>query len=63
MFIPDFSYAGYKNGEQKLPVAQGVIIDVAKFGAVADDRKDDSAAIQRAFDAANKIEQPVIIRV
>ena len=62
LFIPDFSYAGYQNGEQKLPVAEGVVIDVAKFGAIANDRQDDSAAIQRAFDAANKIEQPVIIR-
>ena len=62
MFIPDFSYAGYQNGEQRLPVAEGVVIDVAKFGALANDGQDDSAAIQRAFDAANKIEQPVIIR-
>jgi hypothetical protein len=62
MFIPDFSYAGYQNGERKLPVAEGVVIDVAKFGAVANDRHDDSAAIQRAFDAANMIEHPVIIR-
>ena len=61
-FIPDFSYAGYQNGEQRLPVAEGVVIDVAKFGALANDGQDDSAAIQRAFDAANKIEQPVIIR-
>lgn len=62
MFIPDFSYAGYQNGEQRLPVAEGVVIDVTKFGAIANDGQDDSAAIQRAFDAANKIEQPVIIR-
>ena len=62
MSIPDFSYAGYQNGEQRLPVAEGVVIDVAKFGALANDGQDDSAAIQRAFDAANKIEQPVIIR-
>lgn len=62
VFIPDFSYAGYKNGLQKLPVANGLIIDVAKFGATPNDNRDDSAAIQRAFDAANKIEKPVIIR-
>ena len=62
VFIPDFSYAGYKNGLQELSLAKGVIIDVARFGAIPDDNQDDSAAIQRAFDAANKIKKPVIIR-
>lgn len=62
VFIPDFSYAGYKNGLQELTVAKGIIIDVAKFGATPNDNQDDSVAIQRAFDAANKIEEPVIIR-
>jgi hypothetical protein len=62
IFVPDFSYAGYKNGLQELPVAKGVILDVAKFGATPNDSRDDTAAIQRAFDAANEIKKPVIIR-
>ena len=62
VFVPDFSYAGYQNGLTELPEADGIIIDVAKFGAKADDGKDDSAAVQRAFDAADKIAEPVIIR-
>ena len=62
VFVPDFSYAGYQNGLTELPEADGIIIDVAKFGAEADDGKDDSAAVQRAFDAADKIAEPVIIR-
>ena len=62
VFVPDFSYAGYQNGLTELPEADGIIIDVAKFGAKANDGKDDSAAIQRAFAAADKIAEPVIIR-
>ena len=62
MFVPDFSYAGYQNGLTVLPEADGTIIDVAKFGAKPDDGKDDSAAVQRAFSAANKIAGPVVIR-
>ena len=62
IFVPDFSYAGYKNGLQELPVAKGVILDVAKFGATPNDSRDDTVAIQRAFDAANEIKKPVIIR-
>ncbi len=62
VFIPDFSYAGYKNGLQELSSAKGVIIDVATFGAIPNDNQDDSTAIQGAFDAANKIKKPVIIR-
>ena len=61
-FVPDFSYAGYQNGLTALPEADGIIIDVVKFGAQPNDGKDDSAAVQRAIDAANKIEEPVIIR-
>jgi hypothetical protein len=61
-FVPDFSYAGYQNGLTALPEADGIIIDVGKFGAQPNDGKDDSAAVQRAIDAANKIEEPVVIR-
>ena len=62
VFVPDFSYAGYQNGLTVLPEAEGFIVDVAKFGAKPDDGKDDSAAVQRAFGAANKIAGPVVIR-
>lgn len=61
-FIPDFSYAGYKNGLSEVPPATGVVLNVADFGAKANDALDDSVAIQRAFDAANEVIGPVIIR-
>ena len=61
-FIPDFSYAGYKNGLSEVPPATGVVLNVADFGAQANDALDDSIAIQRAFDAANEVIGPVIVR-
>ncbi|MDG1654501.1 MAG: glycosyl hydrolase family 28-related protein, partial [Luminiphilus sp.] len=60
--VPDFSYAGYQNGLGELPKATGTIIEVADFGALPDDAVDDSAAIQRAIDAANAVAGPVIVR-
>ena len=46
----------------ELPKATGTIIEVADFGALPDDAVDDSAAIQRAIDAANAVAGPVIVR-
>jgi hypothetical protein len=60
--IPDFSYAGYQNGFGGVPQAMGTVIEVADYGAVADDGVDDSAGIQRAIDAANDVSGPVIVR-
>lgn len=60
--IPDFSYAGYQNGLNELPKAEGVIINVADFGALPNDAIDDSVAIQRAIDEAHSRPEPVIVR-
>ena len=60
--IPDFSYAGYQNGLGGVPQAMGTVIEVADYGALADDGVDDSAGIQRAIDAANDVSGPVIVR-
>lgn len=50
--LPDFSYAGYHRGERAIPHIEGPVFDVTRYGAVADDEKDDQEAIQRALDAA-----------
>ncbi|MDP0502005.1 MAG: glycosyl hydrolase family 28-related protein [Verrucomicrobiota bacterium JB022] len=51
--LPDFSRAGYHQGEQALPeVPTGA--NVRDFGAVGDGKADDSAAIQAAIDATSK---------
>ncbi|MFH1497099.1 MAG: glycosyl hydrolase family 28-related protein [Verrucomicrobiota bacterium] len=46
--LPDFSYAGYRNGEQKIP-DYPVTANVTAFGAKGDDDVDDTAAFQAAL--------------
>lgn len=53
--LPDFSWAGYQNGEKHVPKIDGYkIFDVTKFGAVPNDDISDKAAIEKAIAAANK---------
>jgi hypothetical protein len=52
LFLPDFSYAGYRNGEAE-PGATGATLDVvAQYGADPTGSKDSTAAIQGAIAAA-----------
>lgn len=52
--LPDFSYAGYHNGEKEIPKSEDYkIFDVTKYGAIPNDTISDKAAIQRAINAAN----------
>ncbi|MEO5628950.1 MAG: glycosyl hydrolase family 28-related protein [Thermomonas sp.] len=60
--LPDFSYAGYGFGEVALPKSSGTVIDVTRFGAVADDGRDDSAAVLAALAKANEVKGPVVLR-
>lgn len=61
-FLPDFSYAGYRNGSESLPSSSGKVFWVDKFGAVANDDADDTKAIIAAIAAANDTIGPVIVR-
>ncbi|MDJ0751621.1 MAG: glycosyl hydrolase family 28-related protein [Woeseiaceae bacterium] len=61
-FLPDFSYAGYRNGAEELPVASGEVVMVDQFGAVADDQADDTQAVKAAIAKANETNGPVIVR-
>lgn len=61
-YLPDFSYAGYANGNRAIPGASGSVIDVDDFGAVADDGKDDTKATLAAIAHANSVTGPVIVR-
>ncbi len=61
-FLPDFSYAGYRNGIDQLPTASGKVINVDDFGAKANDEADDTKAVISAIDAANDTSGPVIVR-
>ena len=50
--LPDFSYAGYRNGERAIPDYPPVI-NVAAYGARGDDDVDDTEAFQKALAAAD----------
>ena len=65
IYLPDFSYAGYRWGEQPIPDAfpGHTVLDAADFGAVPDDREDDTAALQAAFAAAHDVDGPVLVRL
>lgn len=48
--LPDFSFAGYRSGEQPIP-ALPVAARVTDFGAIPDDEGDDTAAFHAAMQA------------
>ena len=52
--LPDFSYAGYAYGEKQVQTVEGPVFNVTDFGAIPNDGKDDSKAIQMTVDAAGK---------
>ena len=61
-YLPDFSYAGYANGNHAVPKATGTVIAVDDFGAVPDDSKDDTKAVLAALSDAHRVSGPVIVR-
>ncbi len=61
-YLPDFSFAGYRNGLSPLPSATGELIHVDEFGASADDDIDDTTAVQAAIRHAGTLDGPVVIR-
>jgi hypothetical protein len=61
-YLPDFSYAGYRNGASEIPAAEGTVVNVDDFGAIADDGKDDSKAILDALSHAHSLTGPVVVR-
>ncbi|MEO9022849.1 MAG: DUF4955 domain-containing protein [Ginsengibacter sp.] len=55
LILPDFSYAGYHNGDKEIPKSEDYkIFDVTQYGALPNDTISDKAAIQKAIKAANK---------
>ena len=61
-FLPDFSYAGYRNGMAQLPTPSGTVIRVDDFGATANDESDDTKAVLVALEKAHDTKGPVIVR-
>lgn len=60
--LPDFSYAGYGFGLEEIPHISNTI-DVADYGAIPDDGKDDSVALKAAIAAAADMDGPVRIQL
>lgn len=50
--IQDFSYAGYRRGEEPIPDISGPVFDVTTYGADPGGTGDSTVAIQNAIDAA-----------
>ena len=61
-YLPDYSYAGYGFGVEELPRVERSV-DVADYGAVPDDGKDDSAALKAAIAAAAEMGGPVRVQL
>lgn len=61
-YLPDFSYAGYGDGIAPIPQVD-TVINVADYGAIPDDAKDDSKALKAALEAAHKVDGPVRIQL
>ncbi len=60
--LPDFSYAGFGYGTEDIPHIENTI-DVADFGAIPDDGKDDSKALLAALKAAHEGAGPVRVQL
>ena len=50
--LPDFSFAGYRHGQEPVPTVAWPVFDVTHYGAAPDDGLSDKAAIQAAIAAA-----------
>lgn len=61
-YLPDFSYAGYNHGVGKIPVSDGKVIDVTKYGVTPDDNIDDSEGLLKALKSAHSERGPVIVK-
>ncbi|GGA84267.1 hypothetical protein GCM10011369_27870 [Neiella marina] len=62
-YLPDFSYAGYRWGEQQPRLTGATIVDVTEFGVVASDEQDDSVAMLAALEHAHEVSGPVIVQL
>lgn len=61
-YLPDYSYAGYRNGLAPIEPNYGKVFSVKKYGAEPDDDIDDTKAVQRAIEVAKKHDGPATLR-
>lgn len=61
-YLPDYSYAGYKNGEKTIP-EDGIVYLATDYGVIANDGKDDSKALINAISKLNDVDDQVILQL
>ncbi|SHI32136.1 hypothetical protein [Algibacter luteus] len=62
-YFPDFSFAGYHNGEADIPKAVGKIVYAIDYGVIPKDGLDDSKALLKAIYKASEIEGSVTLQL
>ncbi len=62
-YLPDFSFAGYHNGEKEISKTKSKIIYASDFGVIPNDGLDDSKNLIKAIAAANKINDNVVLQL
>ncbi|NDP26119.1 MAG: hypothetical protein GZ087_01645 [Flavobacterium sp.] len=62
-YLPDFSYAGYHNGEIKISQKTTQIVKATDYGVVANDDLDDSKNLIKAIKAASALNGDVILQL
>lgn len=64
-YLPDFSYAGYHNGEVQIPTnanAQKIVM-ATDYGVVANDGLDDSKALIKALEATKSMSGSIVLQL
>ncbi|MDW5290943.1 hypothetical protein [Formosa sp. PL04] len=62
-YLPDFSFAGYYNGEKSIPRLKEKIVLATDYGVIANDGLDDSKALQKALEAVSSIQGNVVLQL
>ena len=62
-YLPDFSFAGYHNGEVVIPNSIGRTIQASDYGVIANDGLDDSKSLKKAIEEASKTEGKVTLQL
>ena len=65
-FLPDYSYAGYRWGEEPIPTPDeraATVVRATDHGVVADDGRDDTAGLRRALAEADGVEGWVVVEL
>ncbi|GAL68017.1 hypothetical protein [Jejuia pallidilutea] len=62
-YLPDFSFAGYHNGEKVIPELVGTVVYASDYGVIANDGLDDSIALKKAIQEASKTKGTVTLQL